>query len=404
LAPGVKLSSLAGGPNHGDANRVTKRSNGRRALVLVQVAMAVMLTAGAGLLARSLQHLVAIDNGFAADKLIAVDLNPAGQLQGDTGKLFEELIAEAGALPGVASAAISQGLPTRVRGFRAGVQRAGEAGALQQSIWRPVGPGYFETAGIPLVAGRSFARTDTARSTRVAIVNRAFLRAFPNIAVGERLATDLGRELLTIVGVAGDITPAGEPDRPAFYVAVAQYPIGGGSLLIRTHRDPRASIPGLIARLRGLLPGLDTDRVHRVAESLEAGRAVIRFTTILAASFAGLALLLSAIGVYGLVAGEVSARWRELAVRLAVGASYGDTLWTVIRPCATILGGGSAIGVLGALSAGPALRSLLHGVTPSDPYTLAFAPALLGLAGMTAAVLAATRVLRVDPASTLRSE
>jgi len=131
---------------------------------------------------------------------------------------------------------------------------------------------------------------------------------------------------------------------------------------------------------------------------------VIRFTTILAASFAGLALLLSAIGVYGLVAGEVSARWRELAVRLAVGASYGDTLWTVIRPCATILGGGSTIGVLGALSAGPALRSLLYGVAPADPYTLAFAPALLGLAGMTAAVLAATRVLRVDPASTLRSE
>lgn len=291
-----------------------------------------------------------------------------------------------------------------MRGFRAGVKRAGEAGDPQQTTWRPIGPGYFETAGIPMVAGRSFARTDTARSTRVAIVNRALLRAFPNIAVGERLMTDLGKELLTIVGVAGDITPAGEPDRPAFYVAVAQYPIGGGSLLIRTHSDPRASIPGLIARLRSLLPGLGADRVHRVAESLEAGRAVIRFTTILAASFAGLALLLSSIGVYGLVAGEVSARSRELAVRLAVGASHGDALWTVIRRCAAILGGGSAIGVLGALRAGPALQSLLHGVTPADPYTLALAPALLGLAGMMAAVLAAARVLRADPASTLRCE
>jgi putative ABC transport system permease protein len=406
LAPAVRLSRLAVGPdpNHSGANRVTRRSNGRRALVLVQVAVAVVLTVGASLLARSLQHLVAIDNGFAADQLIAVDLHLGGEFEGDSGKLFEQLIAEASAFPGVASAAVSQGLPTRVRGFRAAVQRAGEASAPQQTTWRPVGPGYFETAGIPIVAGRSFTRADTARSARVAIVNRAFLRALPTIAVGERLTTDLGKELLTIVGVAGDVTPAGEPDRPAFYVSVAQYPIGGGSLLIRTRSDPRASIPGLIARLRGLLPGLATDRVHRVAESLEAGRAVIRFTTVLASTFAGLALLLSAIGVYGLVAGEVSARWRELAVRLAVGASHGDTLWTVIRPCAAILGGGSAIGVLGALSAGPALQSLLHGVTPADPYTLAFAPALLGLVGMMAAVLAAARVLRADPASTLRSE
>jgi predicted permease len=406
LAPAVRLSGLAGGPdpNHSGTNRVTRRSNGRRALVLGQVAVAVVLTAGASLLARSLQHLIAIDNGFAADHLIAVDLHPGGEFEGDSGELFEELIAEASAFPGVVSAAISQGLPTRVRGFRAAIQRAGEASASQHMTWRPVGPGYFETASIPIVAGRSFTRGDTAHSVRVAIVNRAFLRALPMIAVGERLTTDLGKELLTIVGVAGDVTPAGEPDLPAFYVSVAQYPIGGGSLLIRTRSDPRASIPGLIDRLRGLLPGLATDHVHRVAESLEAGRAVIRFTTLLAATFAGLALLLSAIGVYGLVAGEVSARWRELAVRLAVGASHGDVLWTVLRPCAVILGAGSAIGLLGALSAGPALQSLLHGVTPADPYTLAFAPALLALAGMTAAVLAAGRVLWADPAATLRSE
>jgi predicted permease len=404
LAPAARLSSLAGGPDRRGTNRVTRRSNGRRALVLLQVAVAVVLTAGAGLLARSLRHLVAIDNGFAADQLIAVDLNPGSQSEGGSGRLFEDLIAEARAFPGVASAAISQGLPTRLRGFRAAVQRAGDAADPQQMTWRPVGPGYFETAGIPLLAGRSFTRTDTARSARVAIVNRAFLRALPTIAVGDRLTTDFDKELLTIVGVAGDVTPAGEADLPAFYVSVAQYPIGGGSLLIRTRNDPRASIPGLTARLRPLLPGLAADRVRRVAESLESGRALIRFTTLLAATFAGLALLLSAIGVYGLVAGEVSALWRELAVRLAVGASHGDVLWTVIRPCAAILGGASAIGVLGALNLAPALRSLLHGVTPSDPYTLAFAPVLLGLTGMMAAGLAAARVLQADPATTLRSD
>jgi putative ABC transport system permease protein len=406
LAPAITLSRLAGGPgpNHGGRNRVTRRSNSRRVLVLLQVAVAVVLTAGASLLARSLQHLVAIDNGFAADELITVDLYLRGVFDGDSRKLFDELTSQARAIPGVASAAISGVLPTRVIGLRASIQRAGEAGAPQQATWRPVSPGYFETAGIPIVAGRPFVNTDTARAPRIAIVNRAFLRSLPieGAAVGARITTSFGKEPLTIVGVAGDVTPAGEADRPAVYVTIDQFPIGGGNLLIRTQSDPRAIIPELTARLRSMAPELAMDRVHRVAESLEAGRAVIRFTTLLAATFAGLALLLSAIGVYGLVAGEVSARWRELAVRLAVGASHGDTLWTVIRPCAAILGGGAAIGVLGVLSAGPALQSLLHGVPPADPYTLAFAPALLGLVGMVAAVLAAARVLRADPAATLR--
>jgi len=371
--------------------------------VLVQVAVAVVLTAGASLLARSLQHLVAIDNGFAADKLIAVDLYLGGEFDGDSGRLFEELISKARTFPGVASAAISQGLPTRVIGFRTAVQRASEARTAQQMTWRPVGPGYFETVGIPIVAGRGFIKTDTARAPRVAIVNRAFLRSLP-AGVGERLTTSFGKEPLTIVGVAGDVTPGGEPDRAAFYVSIDQYPIGGGSLLIRTLSDPRAIIPELTARLHGMLPGLAMDRVHRVAESLEAGRAVIRFTTLLAATFAGLALLLSAIGVYGLVAGEVSARWQELAVRLAVGASYGDALWTVIQPCTAILVSGAITGFLGALSAGPMLQSLLHGVSPADAYALAFAPILLTAVGMLAAVLAGARVLRADPAVTLRNQ
>lgn len=106
--------------------------------------------------------------------------------------------------------------------------------------------------------------------------------------------------------------------------------------------------------------------MRRVAEDLEESRAVTRFSTQVAATFAGLALLLSMIGVYGLTSGEVSARWRELAVRMALGASRGETIWTVVRPCAVILGAGSALGLLGALSVAPALASLLHGVGPAD--------------------------------------
>src|SRR5262249_46282517 len=110
------------------------------------------------------------------------------------------------------------------------------------------------------------------------------------------------------------------------------------------------------------------------------------------------------IGVYGLTAGDVSARWRELAVRLALGASRRDVLWTVIRPCATVLAIGTALGLVGAVSVGPLLASLLHGVRPDDVPTPTFAPALLGAFGLFAAIVAALRVLRADPVSTLRAE
>jgi ABC-type antimicrobial peptide transport system permease subunit len=117
-----------------------------------------------------------------------------------------------------------------------------------------------------------------------------------------------------------------------------------------------------------------------------------------------LALLLSVIGVYGLTAGEVSAQWRELAVRLALGASHRGIVWTVVRPCAAVLAAGAAIGIVGAFGVRPALASLLHGVEPEDASTLVAAPMLLCVVGIAAAILAAGRVLRVDPAATLRGE
>jgi len=207
---------------------------------------------------------------------------------------------------------------------------------------------------------------------------------------------------MTIVGVAGDVTPAGQLERPALYVPVEQSPIGEGHLLVRTQRDPRSVIPALRARLRALAPGFAFDRVGRVAEALEESRAVTRFITQATATFAGLALLLSMIGVYGLTAGDVSARWRELAIRLALGASRRDAIWTVVRPCAAVLGAGTALGIVGAAGVGPGLASLLHGVGPADVPSLAVAPILLSSIGLLSAMLAARRVLRADPALTLR--
>lgn len=296
-------------------------------------------------------------------------------------------------------------LPTQVSGLRTSVSVASEGELDARAVWRPVSSTYFETVGIPVTAGRAFSRTDIQGSPRVAIVNTSFVRDLLSgrSAAGMRLTTSFVKEPISIVGVAGDVTPAGEADRPAIYVPVEQSPIGEGHVLVRTAGDPRSLIPALITRLHRVAPDLPLDRVGRVAEALEESRAVTRFVTQLAGMFAGLALLLAMIGVYGLTAGDVSARWNELAIRLALGASRRNALWTVIRPCAAVLAAGTVLGTAGALGAGRGLSFLLHGVSPADLGTLVGAPLLLASVGLLAAMTAARRVLRADPAVTLRS-
>ena len=179
LAPGFRLSRVTetAGVRRLGWNRATSTSPARRALVLAQVAIAVFLTAGAGLLTRSLQHLMTTDHGFAADELVSADLYLRGSFGGDSRQLFSELIEQTKTVPGVVSVAVSMRLPTQVIGLRAPVQVLGEADALSSpATLRPISPGYFETAGIPVVSGRAFSAADTEQAPRVAIVNTAFVR------------------------------------------------------------------------------------------------------------------------------------------------------------------------------------------------------------------------------------
>ena len=226
----------------GSTARASRRTGGRRMLVAAQTAIAVLLTVGAGLFARSLQHLVTIDHGFRPDRLLAVDLFLLGGMPEDTSRLFRECVASAESAPGVQSAAVAMGLPTRILGLRVPVQIDGAtaAGKAPIAILRPVTPRYFETVGIPLTDGRAFAPSDGETAPGVAIVNAAFVRDIlrGGRAVGVRLTTDTMKGRLTIVGVVANVTPAGEADRPALYAPVDQVGIGGGSLLVRTDGDP----------------------------------------------------------------------------------------------------------------------------------------------------------------------
>lgn len=386
--------------------RVLGRAKGGRSLVVVQTALAVVLTVGAGLLGRSLQHLLATDHGFAADRLIGVELYLRGG-GADTPRLFRALIESAESVSRVHSAAVALRQPHQVAGPRVSVRVAGlDADRDATVTLRPVTSRYFETTGLSLTRGRGFTADDRRAAPRVAVVNAAFVREVLSgrRAVGARLTTNVADGELTVVGEVADVTPAGEADRSALYVPVEQLPIGGGALLVRTTVPPAAVLAELRTRIRAAAPGLALDRMYLVSDALAASRAATRFNTQLASAFAGLALLLSAIAVYGLTAGEVATRWRELAVRLALGASARAALWTAIGPSAGAVGGGIAIGLVAAVIAARGMTSLLHGVGPADPSTLLMVPALFALVGLTAAWLAAARVLRADPATTLRSE
>jgi predicted permease len=409
LAPALRLSQVGRTSvlNRLGGHRLTPHPNARRALVLAQVAVAVVLTTGAVLFIRSLQHLVLLDHGFRPDRLIAVRLFPPRSFDGDAQRLFQDLAATSETVPGVEAVALSMRLPTQVGGLRPSVSGFRERKFDARAVWRPVSATYFDTVGLPVIAGRRFAGTDTRQAPRVAIVNTAFARdvvGTPSPLDVQLTTSFTDGEAMSIVGVVGDVTPAGEPEQPAIYVPLEQSPIGEGHLLVRTQGDPRAVIPVLRSRLRERAPSLAFDRVGRVAEALEESRAVIRFVTQATTSFAGLSLLLSMIGVYGLTASDVSRRWRELAIRLALGASRRDALWTVIRPCVAVLSAGTALGIVGAVAVAPGLASLLQGVAAADVPTLTVVPILLGSIGLLAATVAARRVLRSDPAATLRSD
>ena len=412
LAPAFRASriDLRASLGAAGAGRAAGRTHGRRVLVAAQTAMALVLTIGALLLARSLQYLVTIDNGFDANRLLAIDLYLRGGIAGDERQLFRDLIANAEAIPGVRSATVALMLPTRIAGLRATVRVEGPAGPYRNTpaaaTLRLVTPRYFATVGLQLTSGRDFTALDTRTAPRVAIVNAAFIRDVlgGREALGARLTTDIVEGRFAVVGAVANVTPAGESDRPALYVSVDQIAVAGGSLLVRTDGDLQSVVPALRARLRAVAPALALDRITRVAETLEAGRAVTRFNTQLASAFAALALLLSAIGVYGLTAGEVAGRWPELAIRLALGASRREAAWAVIRPGAVALAVGVTIGIAAALGAGRTMTALLHGVHPADPPTFVAVPVLLVVVGLVAASLAAARVLRADPAATLRRE
>ncbi|HEX7050810.1 MAG TPA: ABC transporter permease [Longimicrobiales bacterium] len=410
-------SALKGAGRGASAGRERRRL--RSALVVAELALAVVLVAGAGLLIRSFWRLQQVDTGFRAEGVLKAEfqLPTSRYAAGSPGwpdfpemrRFNGDLLRRVRALPGVESAAIAGNHPLDA-GFTNSfvvVGREAEAKNWPEISIRRVGAGYFETVGLPLLSGRTLRDSDDAFATPVLIINQTAARRFfaDRDPLGQQIA--FWGAARTIVGVVADehVHGLARPAPPAAYAPFAQVSRPGAEvLLLRTNGDPAALAPAVRRIVRELDPALAVYGVEPLAETVSRSIGQQRFTMALLAAFAALAIALAVIGVHGVLSYTVSRRTPEIGIRMALGASHGNVVGLVVGEGLRLALVGLALGIAGALAASRLLRSLLFGVTATDPATFAAVAAAILAAGALASWIPARRAARVDPMAALRNE
>ena len=389
----------------------------RKALVVGEMALAVVLLIGAGLLIRSYQRISVVNPGFSPDRVITFTVALPEQkykTSADAGRFMQDFVARLGAHAGVEHAAGVYGLPLDdTFGASSSFTHPGEADSADSPSagMRIVTPEYFSTMKIPLKSGRPFDAHDDERAPEVVAINEeAARRYWPNsnpigqqLHLGVRLA-EARSGLKTIVAVVGDVKSSrlDGTTAPEVYVPYAQHQVDSLTIAVRTTGDPAAFVPTARADLGILDRDLPLAGVRTMDEVIGRSIAERRFTMLLLASFAGVAVLLAAIGVYGVLAYLVSQRTQEIGVRLAIGATPGHVVGLFVREGATLMFVGTAIGLAGALAVTRTLATLLFGVTTTDPVTFAAVAGALAIVALLASYLPARRAARVDPMTALR--
>lgn len=409
LRQGVKTSAAAG------------RRRLQNLLVVAEVALAVVLLVGAGLLLRELDRLRNIDLGFSAQELLTLRLDLADrQYKEDENVrvLVRGLTERLGRVPGVASVAFASDIPTD-EGFATHFHLEGK-GADDQVQLRvhSVSPEYFATLGIPLQEGRACTTQDTGDTPPVAVVSRALARQWPGESpVGKRLKTgrlDSESPWMTVIGVVADVRQGGlsESPPPDLYPCLLQSPPRTPpilSLLVRPEGVPAASLAAPLQRAtREVTPTLPLYDVATLEQRLDEQASRGRFLALLMALFSGLALVLAVIGVYGVISYSVGQRRREIAIRLALGANRSSILWLVVAGGAAMALLGIGLGLLLALGLGPVMAERLtdtfQSIEPIDPLIFAGAALLFLAVAVAASLVPAQRATNVEAAITLRQE
>jgi putative ABC transport system permease protein len=386
----------------------------RRMLIVAEVALSVVLLAGAGLLLRSFVRLQGVDPGINAERTLSFRITLPDRYDTDskTAAFFTDTVTRLRAIPGVEAAGGT------VRLALEGYSWTGDLFIeTKPDVWgrdlrhKAVTPGYFAAAGLPLVAGRDFQSSDTAASLPVVIVNRTLARRYYGDAdpVGTRIAfsrPSSGTTWLTVVGVAADEKQdALDADvQPEVYAPHAQDSPNEMALLVRTSAAPDALLPAIKRAVAAVDSAVAIYDVRTMEAVIESTLAEERFSTLLLFAFALTALLLAAIGLYGMVAFTVNERAREIGVRLALGATRSNVLTMVVWGGIRVVLGGIVLGIAGALLVSRMLAAFLFQTQATDPLVLAAVAVLLVSAGLAAAGLPAWRASRLDPAISLRAE
>jgi len=389
------------------------RERVRGSLVVLQIALALVLLAGAGLLMRSFVRLTRTDPGFAPHNLLTARVGlPDNQYHGpgQQRQFFQNLLASLRALPGVSAAEAAAVLP--LNGFMeaAGFEiegRTPRSDVNQGAVINIVSPGYLHAIGVSLISGRTFTPQDSADAPKVVIINRACARTFFADAdpVGKRIqVADVG--WMTVVGVVGDLRQAGLAVRPQpeLFFCYLQMSYPDMAVVLRTTHDPLRVVGALRSRVESIDKSLPVYDVTTMDQLL--GEQVIshKFNMALLGLFAFLAVALAAVGIYGVTTYTVTQRTHEFGIRIALGASPFNVLRLVLRQGLWLVMAGVAIGVSGALALTRFLSSLLYGVSPTDPITLLIVSTLLGGVALWAAYVPARRATKVNPILALRYE
>jgi len=391
----------------------------RKTLLVVEVSLALVLLVGAGLLTRSMARLLGIDPGFNAENLLTMRLNLRGDAYTVPRRLtlYDESLNRLGALPGVQGAAITRSLPIDGSDWGGRVRAADKTSPTdyRMSALSEISANYFEVMGIRLLKGRVFTAADTADAARVAIINEALARSLwpDENPIGKRLKTgqkevpDPWNPWCEVVGVVADVKLEGlEQDTPMqMYMPVHQRPNSPTLwLVVRTASDPLQSVAAVERTIHAVEKDLPVYSIRSMNQLLGSSLATRRLTLVLLVGFAALALLLAAVGVYGVTSYSVRQRTHELGIRMALGAQSGDVLKLILMQGLKQVFIGVVIGLTAAFSLTRWMKSLLFEVRPTDPMTFAVIALLLIAVALLACWVPARRATKVNPMVALRCE
>jgi putative ABC transport system permease protein len=402
----------------GRGTAVAGSSNFRRALVVVEIALSLVLLTGAGITIRSFVRLRQVETGFDARNVLAVRMgvNPAKYAGEKTVALYDEVQRRLAILPGVQVTGLTNSIPPIQNDLNDSFTVEGRFVAAGNeaptAIVLLVDPGYFKALNIPILHGRAFLDTDRANGPRVALINETLAnRHFPNAdPIGKRIkiggADRPDTPWMEIVGIAKDVRYDGlkGPIDPAYYMPFAQVPQRGQDIVIKTAGDPASLINAVRSEIRAVDADIPLLRVITLEQRMSEAVGEPRFQTTLLAVFSGIALLLSAIGIYAVISYSITLRTHEIGVRMSLGASRSDVLRMVVREGMMLAIVGALTGLVGALALTRFMAGVLFEISPRDPLTFAAVSGIMLGVAFLACFIPARRATRVDPMIALRYE